>query len=161
MSHRARSLVLALFTLAASSIATASGCGPTVDGSQSSGGSTGVHAGSCSTPDVVGEIESCPEADGSCGGGSLCDEADNRWTADCTKEGCKCLFNGEEICACTFEEQVCFDSQDTLECCAALNEIGCCPHPWIQFPGCKAVGESCAHNDECCTYLCTDGGCEP
>jgi hypothetical protein len=129
--------------------------------SASTGGG-GSPVTSCETAAPVGDVKSCPyDGTGSCGDGALCDDANNRFKVQCTSEGCSCIYNGTELCACTYPSPVCRDGEDEEGCCVDLNVGSCCPYPWIGHLGCTPTDQHCTTNAECCNYDCWEGTCQP
>ncbi|MFO0761671.1 MAG: hypothetical protein U0359_34835 [Byssovorax sp.] len=114
-------------------------------------------------PSLVGDLGLCavdPDpGGGQCGDGTVCDSGGNQWQADCDEQGCRCKYNGKELCSCAFDMSPCAGASPD-DCCAILNSSGCCPYPWLNHPGCKHTGDSCTLNAECCSYDC-GGTCAP
>lgn len=130
-------------------------------GGTTTSGEGGV--GTCASPALAGDVVTCAKAPtpdpAFCIDWTLCDSGGHQWRTKCDGTGCRCLVDDHELCACTFPVSPCAGGG----CCDALSNDGvqCCPYPWLGHAGCKAVGESCTLNAECCNYLCTDGQCDP
>ncbi len=96
---------------AATTTGTTSSSGGASGGSGGSGGQPG-----CGAPMPVGAVHLCNGSGGSGGassssgdGGSagscdlsLCDTKNHKWTAQCDKEGCKCKFDSQQLCECSY-----------------------------------------------------------
>jgi hypothetical protein len=134
-----------------------SGSGSGAGGSGAAGNGGG---GACAAPALVGDLDSCAAPGGNCGDATVCDAGGNKWQAKCTEEGCACNYNDQQLCACAFDVSPCAGAAPD-DCCALLNQSGCCPYPWLNHPGCKGTGQPCTQNADCCAYLCSDGTCDP
>lgn len=158
---RSRALGLLSLSFVAASTWLACGARVVVD-KAGSGTGGGGGAWSCVSPPLAGDVSSCaapPPDPGFCIDWTLCDEGGHRFQTKCDEGGCHCLVDDVELCACLFEAPPCGGAG----CCDALNDDGvqCCPYPWLGYPGCRAVGEPCTMNADCCLYSCTAGQCDP
>jgi hypothetical protein len=119
---REASFGLALLLVACGGIAVID---PGSGGSGGEGGSSSTEGGSplCSTPPPVGTPVFCGGS--AVGGGgtlcttSVCDEAGNTWTSDCSATACVCSFNFATECTCALTSPGQFCDGVTPTCCPA------------------------------------------